>query len=105
RIARERLLRAALSVDEQPAHVRVEQPPQGAAPAPAVADVGTVRVTLLVGERVVLAVVGDPGDHRPLDRRRSQGREYPPQRSAGLEAAVGEESVEADRDPEPGDEI
>ena len=74
-VGREALLVAALGVDEEPAHVGVEEAAQGAAPAVAVVDVGAVRVALLVGEGVVLAVVGDPGDDRALDRRRAEDRQ------------------------------
>ena len=70
-----RFLDAALGVDEEPAHVGVEEAAQRAAPADAVVDVRAVRVALLVGERVVLAVVGDPGDDRALDRRRAEDGE------------------------------
>ena len=49
---------------EQPAGVRVPEAAQTAA----VTDVRAVRVALLVGVRVVLAVVGDPVEHRALDR-------------------------------------
>src|ERR687898_2393649 len=45
----------ALGVDEQPADVSVEEPAQCGAPPASVADVGAVRVALLVGERVMLA--------------------------------------------------
>ena len=51
-----------------------KRPLHGARPAVAVVDVGAVRVALFVGEGVVLAVVGDPGDHRALDRRRAEDR-------------------------------
>ncbi len=53
----------------------VEEAAQGAAEAVAVVDVGAVRIALFVGEGVVLAVVGDPGDDRPLDRRRAEDRQ------------------------------
>ena len=55
---------------EQPADVRVPQSLDGADEARAT-EVRRVRVALLVGERVVLAVVGDPGDDRALDRHRA----------------------------------
>ena len=58
----------ALDAREAPADVRVQQPAQRAAQPVPVVDVRRVRVALLVGERMVLAVVGDPGDHRALDR-------------------------------------
>ena len=88
---------ATLRVDEEPADVRVEEPADRAAPAAAVADVRAVRVALLVGERVVLAVVGDPGDHRAFDRGRPEAASTARTRLARLEAAVGEEAVEARR--------
>ena len=81
-VGREALLVAALGVDEEPAHVGVEEAAQGAAPAVAVVDVGAVRVALLVGEGVVLAVVGDPGDDRALDRGRAEDRQQAVQPAA-----------------------
>ena len=86
---------------EQPADVRVPEPGEAAA----VADVGGVRVALLVGVGVVLAVVGDPVDHRALDRHRAGGGERVLERLVGLEGAVGEHAVVADRDPDRGDQI
>ena len=53
----------------------------------------------------MLAVVGDPGDHRPLDRRRPKGGEHAAKPGVGLEAAMGEQAVKADRDPEAGEEV
>ena len=38
-------------------------------------DVGAVRIALLVGVRVVLAVIGDPADHGSLDGHRAEARE------------------------------
>ena len=70
-VGRVALARAALGVQEEPAHVRVGQAAQRAAPADAVIDVRAVRIAGLVGEGVVLAMVGHPGDDRPLDRRRA----------------------------------
>ena len=96
-VARVALLQRALGVDEQPADVRVEQAAQRAAHAAAVTDVRAVRVALLVGVRVVLAVVGDPRDDRALDRRRPERSASDAARArAGLERAVGEQAVEAD---------
>src|SRR6185436_15279963 len=46
--------------------------------------------------RVVLAVIGDPRDHRPLDRGRAEDREDGAQHGPRLEAAVGEQPVVAD---------
>ena len=82
---------------EQPAGVGVPQ----AAQAAAVSDVRAVRVALLVGVRVVLAVVGDPIQHRALDRQRAEDRERALEPRVGLERAVGQQPVEADRDADP----
>ena len=57
-------------VVEQPAEVRVPEPAQRPGEAAAVA-VRAVRVALVVGVRVVAAVVGHPADHGPLDRHRA----------------------------------
>jgi hypothetical protein len=65
-----------------------------------VADVRAVGVALPIGQRVVLAVVGHPLDHRSLDRSRAERGEQCPKRAAGLEAAVAQQSMEADRHPE-----
>jgi len=51
----------------------------------------------VVGVRVVLAVVGDPGDDRALDRHRAEGREEVLDRLARHERPVGQHPVEADR--------
>ncbi len=96
---------AALGVDEEPAQVRVHETMQRALPAALVSDVRAVRVTLLVGEGVVLAVVGDPRDHRALDRRRPEDAEQRANRPARLEAAVGQVAVEADRYPESREQV
>ncbi len=53
---------------EQPADVCMPQAAHDAAEAGGLTDVGRMRIALLVGEGVVLAVVGDPVEHRPLDR-------------------------------------
>jgi hypothetical protein len=99
----EAALRASLGVDEQPSEVRVDQPAEPAAPPFAVSDVGAVRIALVVRARMVLAVVGDPRDHRPLDRGRAHHGEDCLDGRAGFEAAVGKQTVEPDRDSEPGD--
>ena len=78
----------------------MEESPHGARQAAAVAHVRAVGVALLVRERVVLAVVGDPLDHRALDGRRAEDGPHRAQRPAGLEAPVGEEAVVADRHAE-----
>ncbi len=89
----------AAVLGEQPAHVGVPEAAQDPDHAVAVSDVGAVRVALDVGVRVVLAVVGDPGDHRALHGHRAEGREGVLGRLVGPEGAVGEHAVEADRDP------
>ena len=66
----------------------------------AVADVRAVRVALLVGVGMVLAVVGDPVDHRALERHRAEDREHVLDRLVGPERAVREQPVVADRDAE-----
>jgi len=71
----------------------------------AVIDVGAVGVALLVGKGVVLAMVGDPGDDRALDRRRAEDREQAVQPPGGFEGAVGEVAVETDCYPQPGEEV
>ncbi len=54
-----------------------------------------MRIALLVGVGVVLAVVGHPVEHRALDRERARDREGVLQRGFRLEGAVGEHPVEA----------
>ena len=71
----------------------------------AVADVRAVRVALDVGVGVVLAVVGDPGDHGALDGHRAEPREDVLRRLVGSEGAVGEHPVVADGDPRRGDQV
>ena len=80
--------------------MRVEEATHGAPPATAVTDVGAVRVALVIRERVVLAVIRDPLDHRALDRRRAEDGEERAERTTRLKAPVGEETVEADRHAE-----
>jgi hypothetical protein len=45
---------------------------------------GRVRVALLVGEGVVPPVVGDPGDHWPLEGRTAQDRQRDTQAAPAL---------------------
>ena len=77
-VGREAFAGAALGVVEQPAHVRVREAAQRAAQAAAVVDVGAVRVAEAIGVGVVLAVVGDPGDHGALDGHRAEHRRAAP---------------------------
>ena len=104
-VRRVALAGAALGVQEEPAHVRVGQAAQRAAPAHAVIDVRAVRIAGLVGEGVVLAMVGHPGDDRPLDRRRAAHGEDAAQPALGGEGAVGEEAMEADRHAQSGEDV
>ena len=98
-------LEGALVVHEEPAEMRVREPLQRASQAAAVVHVRAVRVAGLVRERVVLAVVGDPRDHRPLDRRGTEDRERGPDRPLRLEGAVCQVAVKADRDPQPSERV
>jgi hypothetical protein len=50
-------------------------------------------------------VVGNPRDHRSLDRRRAGDRQQAVQPGLRLEGAVGEVTVEADGDPKAGEQI
>jgi hypothetical protein len=84
-------------VVEEPAEVRVPEAAQRPAEAVAVA-VRAVRVAVVVRVRVVAAVVRDPADNRSLDRHRAKGGEQVLDRLVGLEGAVGEQPVVADRD-------
>ena len=81
---------------EQPAHVRVPEAGDRALDAAAV-PVRRVRVAVLVGVRVVLAVVGDPRHDRPLHGHRAEDRERVLDRLERLERAVREQPVEAER--------
>ena len=55
-----------------------------------------MRITGPVGEPVVAAVVGHPTDQRALERHRPDQGEHDLEWPFGLEAAVGEQAVEAD---------
>ena len=76
--------------------MRVPEPGERALDAAAVTVRG-VRIALLVGVRVVLAVVGDPCHHRALDRHRAERRERVLDRLERLERAVRQQPVEAER--------
>jgi hypothetical protein len=62
-------------------------------------------VTVDVGEGVVLAVVGDPGDDPSLDGHRAQNGDDRPERARRLEGAVGEQPVVAQRDAQCRDDV
>jgi hypothetical protein len=67
--------------------------------------VGGMRVTGPVGEGVVAAVDGDPPDDLPLEAHRPRDRQRDAQRRDRGEAAMSQQTMEAHRDPEPGDHV
>ena len=99
-VGRVALFFGRLIAEEDPADVGVEEAADRTDGAAAMADVGAVGVALGVGEAVVAAVVGDPLDHRALERHRAKHRPEQAHRRAGFEGAMGEEAMKADRDPE-----
>ena len=58
-----------------------------------------------VGVGVVLAMVGDPIEHRALHRQRTEYRERPLEPRIRPKRAMREQSVKADRDPQPGEDV
>ena len=90
-------LGAALG-DEQPADVRMEEVLRRGEEAVAAADVRAVRIAFLIRELMVLAMVGDPREHRAFDGHRAEDRERPAHPLLRLERAMREEPVVADRD-------
>jgi len=64
-----------------------------------------VRVTLAVGVGVVTSMVGDPLDDCAFQGQRPGHGQGDPQPTYGLERAVGEVSVKADRHAETGHEV
>ena len=76
--------------------MRPEQSAQRATLMPIVVDVRRVRVAWHVGEGVMLAVIGDPGDQRTLERGRAKCSQHEPHAASGLEGAMGEVAVEPD---------
>ena len=66
----------------------------------AVADVRGVRIALLVGMRMVLAVVGDPVEDGALQAHPAEYGPHVLQAVVGLEASVREQPVIPDRHPE-----
>ena len=91
----------AAVVHEHPAEVGVVE----AAEARAVADVRRMRIALLVGMGVMLAMVGDPGDHGALDGERAGDGKRIGGGLVGGERAMGQQAVIADRDAEGGDHV
>jgi hypothetical protein len=70
-----------------------------------VVDVRAVGVAGTVGEGVVLAVVRDPRDDRPLDGGRPQGGEDALDERRRLEGSVREQPVEAHRDAQAREDV
>ena len=106
----EQVLRVAARVGlvlaaEHPADVGVREPAHRPSPPGGLIDVRAVRVAGAVRERVVLAMRGDPFDHRPLHRGRPQHRQHRPDRARRLEAAMREQPVEADRHAQPRERV
>ncbi len=89
---------------EQPADMGVPQTLGYRAGAGAVPP-RRVRVTVLVAEGVVASVVGNPADHRALDRHVAGDGERDAYGPGGLEPAVGEVPVETDGHAVTGDHI
>ena len=58
-----------------------------------------VRVAVLVGELVMLAVIGDPADHVPLHGKLAADGEGVANGGEGLKRAVGKQAVVADGNP------
>jgi hypothetical protein len=67
--------------------------------------VRAVWVTVLVGEGVMLAVIGHPLDHGAFHGQRSERRQGIANGGIGLERAVGQQTVKAHRDPQARDRI
>ena len=86
-------------VREHPADVRVDESLQRLAHPVTVPRVRRVRVALLIGERVVLSVIGDPLGQRPLHGHAAEDRGGRLDGRARLEG-TREVAVEADRDAE-----
>ena len=87
-------------VPEEPADMRVPEAGDLATQPRIEACVRRVRIALPVGEAVVLAVVGDPADHRALHGHRAEHGKAVADALVGLVRPVREEPVKADRDPE-----
>ena len=98
-ILSEQILGVALAIGavviEQPADVRVAEALELSPDRVVEAVVGAVRVALLVGERVMGAVVDRPVDRRALDRDRAEDQERAFSGGDGLERAVREHAVDS----------
>jgi hypothetical protein len=68
-------------------------------------DMGAVGVALAVRVRVVLTVIGDPVEHRALDRQRTHDGEDPLEPRVRLKRAVRQEPVKADGHADRGQQI
>src|SRR5206468_7917680 len=55
--------------------------------------------------RMMLAVLGHPADHRPLEREAAENGPEDAERPRGLEAAMREEPVEPDGDAETREDV
>jgi hypothetical protein len=62
-------------------------------------------IALLVGVGVVLAVVGDPLDHRSLDGHRAEDREHVARGAVRREGTVGQHPMKADGHAEPAQDV
>jgi hypothetical protein len=78
---------------------------EDAARAVPVPDVGTVRIALLIGVRVVLAVVCHPAHDRSLHGHRAEDREGVLEWLRRLKGSMGKQPVEADGHAEAGDHV
>jgi hypothetical protein len=91
-------------IAEHPAHVGVGQAAQHPADARPVTVRG-VGVTGPVGEGVMPAVSGDPGDDGPFEGHGARYGQRDPQRPGRAEPAVGEVTVISHGHAEPGDRV
>ena len=89
---------------EDPPDVGVPETPEDADDPPA----SVVRRVWVVGGVAVLvmpAMNRDPLQHRPLDCHRTEGGQNESDNGVGLETAVREQPVKADRNPEGGEDV
>ena len=90
---------------EQPACVGVPESLQRLERSVSELGMRAVRVSLPVGELVVLAVVGDPRDHVALHTHLAKKSERVTNSWVRLEGPVREQTVVTDRDPDAGQEV